>query len=208
MSDKRAPGRLRRSALLVAVAVFIAAVGVGVMVVVTPNEESPRRSLTRLTEAVEGKDWNGVQRYIDVDAVASNYMATLLANAQGDAAAEASATLGREGVKDNDTGMGDSGADSGGTTMNPVFNELFKDSLRKGVESGSLRSDAGGIASVLLGKKPKDIDYESADVALVTVEVPAAAGATRVITLRMERVGGLWRITSVANLDDLLGPLS
>ncbi len=205
MSDTPVPGRLRRYMVLVAALVLAVAIGVGAVVASARYKESPRYSLAQLTVAVTSKDWAGVERYMDVDAVASNYMEALLTTAQGDAAAEATATLGREGVKDNDDGMGGGKAVA---DMNPVFLQRFRDSLRKGVESGSFKSDAGGIASVLLGKRPKDVDYESADVTRVTVEVPAAAGDTQVITLRMERDGDLWRITAVENLDDLLGPLS
>lgn len=205
MSDTPVSGKLRRYMILIAALVLMVAIGVGAVAASARYKESPRHSLAQLTVAVTDKDWSGVERYIDVDAVASSYMDALLTNAQGDAAAEASATLGREGVEDNGGGMD---GDESGTTMNPVFLQLFRDSLRKAVESGSLSSDAGGLASVLLGKKAKDVEYESADVALVTVEVPSATGDTQVITLRMKRAGGLWRITAVANLDDLLGPLN
>lgn len=209
MSDKKPVSAKQRFLLALIVLVLIAGGGVGLGLFREKYAESPRYSLTQLTGAVTSKDWSEVERYIDVEAVASNYMETLLANVREDGSAEdAAATLGREGVKDNGGGMGGSGAGADAATMNPVFVQKFRDSLRDGVESGSLRADAGGLVSVLLGKKPKDVKYESADVALVDVEVPAADGDTQVITLRMERSGALWRITAVENLDDLLGPLN
>lgn len=195
------PKKTQRPWLLLVALAVLALVAVVFGVLRAPRPESPEHALRQLSKAAENKDWGGVQKYMDVDAVATHYVDVALSNALGDDGADGAGAM---------AGGNAMGASSGGVgvgrTMKPVFVQRFRDSLKKRVEEGTLKADAGGVASVLRGKKPKRVSYVSRKEASASVEVPAGAGGTREVTLRMEWADDHWRIVALENIGELLGP--
>lgn len=207
-STKPIPKKSRRFSPPIAALAVIAVIAVIAGLVWVRYTQSPQYSLGQLASAAQNKDWDGVQKYMDVDAVASHFLDAALSNARGDDSAD-------DDSADDDTRMGDDTGMSGGTsgagttrTMGPAFIQRFRDALKKSIEDATLKSDAGGVSSVLLGKKPKSVTYVSKKEASATVEVPAGAGGTQDVTLRMQWADDHWRITALENVADLLGSLN
>jgi hypothetical protein len=123
-----------------------------------------------------------VQKYMDVDAVASGFIDVAISKAFG---------------------AGTSGTGTSGAGMKPKAIQQFKDSLKQSVENPT-DPKTGHLSGVLFVTKPKSVTYISKDEALVTVEVPVSAGRTQDVELRMKRADDHWRITAFENAADLL----
>lgn len=175
------PRRFLLLALLAALAVVAVVVVVGALLRAN-DTHAPQYSLEQMAKAARSKDWDGVQKYIDVDAVASTFVDAAISNAFG---ADTSGTV---------------GADS---AMKPKAIQQIKDSLEKSVENAT-STETGVLSGVLFVEKPKAVTYVSEDEALVTVEVPVSAGGTRDIRLRMKRTDDHWRIAAFENAAELL----
>jgi len=166
--------------------------------------QSPRHALAQLAAATESQDWSGVQTYVDVDAVASNFVDAALSNAQGeDAAGEED----ERGAGEDSPMRAQPRKERDTPSMKSAFVDQFGDALKQAVEDGTLNADAGGVSSVLLGEKVTDVAYVSETEAAVTMAVSDGAGRTRDIRLRMQKADDHWRIIALENIDDLLGSL-
>ena len=185
-SNERISSRRRRISWLVAgIAVALVLVGVSGALWVRYTE-TPQYSLTQLTGAARAKDWAGVQKYIDFEAVADNLIAgvTLNVNA-GDG-----------------NGSGSAGAKMA-TGMKPVFLKQLKDGMRESVASDEMKSTSG-LFGVLSAKKPtivKSVGGES----LVTVQVAKDGGGVLELKLKMRRVGDYWRIIAFGSAAEQIG---
>jgi hypothetical protein len=176
-------GKSKRFWLLLLAALAVVAVAVAVLVLVRGSDtRTPQYSLEQMANAARNKDWDGVQKYIDVDAVTSTFVDAAISNAFG---ADTSGTV---------------GADS---AMKPKAIQQIKDSLKRRVEDTS-GVGTGDLSEVLYVDKPTSVTYVSEDEALVTVEVPVSAGGTRDIRLRMKRTDDHWRIAAFENAAELL----
>jgi len=189
---------------LVAVLMAVVVVGIGAVLWMR-YAQSPRRSLAGLSDAVQARDWDGVQRYVDVDGVASHFVDSALSTARGDDVSDA----------EDERAAGGDGAMSArprkekdAPSMKSVFVGKFREALRRSVEDATLSADAGGVSSVLLGGKVKQVTYASKADASVTMAVPDGVGGTQEITLRMRWAEDHWRIVALENVGDLLGSLN
>lgn len=181
----RRPRKGRTVAIVVALALLLAAVGGGVAWV--SYTRSPGHSLALLTQAAQGKDWDGVQKYVDVDSVVSQAVDAAVARNLGD----------------DTVGLG---ALAAGLTqaMKPTLVQQAKDSLRKSVEQGKVPATGGqpGAAYIFAAKQVKSVTYIG-DMALVTVDVPQKSGPPFALRLKMKRVDDFWRVTAIENILDL-----
>jgi flagellar basal body-associated protein FliL len=110
-------GKSKRFWLLLLAALAVVAVAVAVLVLVRGSDtRTPQYSLEQMANAARNKDWDGVQKYIDVDAVTSTFVDAAISNAFG---ADTSGTV---------------GADS---AMKPKAIQQIKDSLKRRVEDTS-----------------------------------------------------------------------
>jgi len=177
------------AALLVAALLLIVAAGGLAWVNYT---RSPAYSLVMLAGAVQNKDWDGVQKYVDVEAVVGQAVDAAIAKTPG----------GETG------GLGALGVELA-PSMKPALVQQAKDALRAAVEQGAVGSGEiqGVLVSVLVARQVKSVTY-SGDEALVTVEVPRKSGAPFELRLTMKRVDDSWRVVAVENILDLPGLLS
>ena len=181
-------GAKHRRFLPLAVALGVVAVVAVVGAVLWLNfTHSPEYSLAQMASAARSKNWDGIQKYMDVDAVTSNLVDVAVAK-----------TLAQD-----TSGLGALGAGLA-QAMKPVLTQQLKDTLKKSVEEATSTA-TGGISGVLSVKSPKSVTYVSNDEVLVTLEMPAKSGGTQDIKLRMKRVDDHWRVTAFENAGDLLG---
>jgi hypothetical protein len=178
--------------LLAAVAV-IAAGAVGTSLIQQKQAEDPAYALHRLAAAADNEDWERVQRYMDVEAVALGFAETTIERAlSGDGTVDSAGAGG---------GMGSGGFPAG--KMQGRFAAQFKDLLKSRVESGDAFAE-GSLFGALLAESQGDIERVSAEEASATVEVAAADGEVEDVTLRMSRIGEDWVLVAVGGTTDLL----
>lgn len=143
---------------------------------------SPSYSLGQLAKAVQDKDWDGVQKYVDTDAIIDQAMDVLASQAP----------------EEVDSGWGVSGA-----ALLDAWKPALKDSIRKAIEEGGGGSlGSSSLTSILAADRVKSVTYIG-DEALVTIEVPRRGGKSMDLKLRMTRFDDFWRITAIENIDDL-----
>lgn len=150
---------------------------------------SPEYSLGQLASAVENKDWDGVEKYVDIEALIGQVV---------DAATS-------KALEEDDSGFGALAAGLA-QSMKPALVQQVKDSLKEGVEQGPSDEDGapgGALAGVFIAKKVKSVTYIG-DEALVTVEVPDG-DSTYELKLKMKRVDNFWRVVGIENILDLPG---
>ena len=147
---------------------------------------SPGYSLGQLAVAVERNDWDGVQKYVDLDSLIGQIIDVAVSKT----------------IETDTSGFGALAAGLA-QSMKPTLIQQAKDSWRKSVESGSSSSGgtSGNFRPVFAAKRVKSVT-RIGDEALVTVEVPSS-GTTYDVRLRMKRVDNFWRVTSIENLSDL-----
>jgi hypothetical protein len=176
-------GRPRRFLLLAVAALAVVAAVVAVGAVLRTNDtHAPQYSLEQMANAARNRDWDGVQKYMDVDAVASAFVDVAISTAFGDDTSRSGAV---------------------GAGMKPKAIQQIKDSLKRSVENAT-STESGDLSGVLFVDKPKAVTYITKDEALVTVEVPLSAGGTRDIGLRMKWADDHWRIAAFDNAAELL----
>jgi hypothetical protein len=171
---------------LLAAAVLVV-VGVAGALAWVNYTRSPEYSLGQMASAAQNKDWDGVQKYMDVDAVTSNLVDVAMSQAL---------------TKDT-TGLGALGAGLA-QAMKPALTQQLKDTLRKSVEDATSTA-TGGISGVLRAKSPKSVTYVTKTEVLVTLKMPDKTGGTQDMKLRMKWADDHWRVTAFENAVDLLG---
>lgn len=171
-------------ALVVALILLLVAVGGGLAWV--NYTRSPTYSLGMLANAARNKDWDGVQKYVDVDAVVSQAV---------DAAVGQRLTSDTSGFGGLVAGLAQS--------MKPALIQQAKAAFKKSIESGQVSvGGLGGVASIFAGQRVKSVTFIGEE-ALVTVEVPQDAVAPFNLKLKMKRVDDFWRVTAVENILEL-----
>lgn len=188
----RGSGRKLPWPWLAALAVVAIAVVAGALLW-SKGASAPERVLEQMAAAAESKDWGAVQRYMDVDAVASGFIDVALDEAFG---GESSGTVAPAG------GMG-TGKVGSGTAMRTKSIEGVKATMKAAV-ANAVGSKPGVLSSVLFTSESEQIEYLGEDVALVTVEIPLGGSETQPVVLRMERADRAWRITAFENARELL----
>jgi len=144
------------------------------------NYTSPRYSVGQLARAAADGDWDGVQKYVDVEAVVSHRV---------DAA-----TMGTFGG--GDSWLGAVGAKLA-ESAKPGLTQGASNLLRTGIEMGPDRPNAAvDLAGLFALKSVKSVTY-AGDQALVTVAAPYGKERTIDVTLRMKRVDNFWRVIAV-----------
>lgn len=147
---------------------------------------SPGYSLGQLAKSVENKDWDGVQKYVDIEAVVGQVIDVAVSKA----------------VEEDDSGFGAFAAGFA-QSMKPGLVQQAKDELRKSIEDGSVSSKGDeSLRSYFSAEKVKSVT-RIGDEALVTVEVPDG-DKTLDLKLKMKRVDDFWRIIAIENIEDLL----
>jgi len=176
----------KRGGRTAAVAVILLLVAVGVGVAWVSYTRSPTYSLGMMANAARSKDWDGVQKYVDVDAVVGHAV---------------DAALG-QGLKSTTSGFGGLVAGLAQSTK-PALSQLAKASFKNSIESGQVSlGGLVGVASIFVGQRVKSVTFTGNE-ALVTVEVPQDAVAPFDLKLRMKRVDDFWRVTAIENILEL-----
>jgi Protein of unknown function (DUF2939) len=174
-----------RTPLIIAALVLIALlVGAGLWWL--DYTRSPAYSIGQLAQAVQDRDWNGVQKYVDIDAVVGQVV---------DAAVGKSTEGGTSGLEPLLQQLAGS--------AKPALVQRAKDALRQAIESGGSWSGygLGSLVGVCAANQVKSVDYIG-DEALVAVAVPYG-GKVFDVRLRMKRVDDHWRVTAIENVLDL-----
>jgi hypothetical protein len=183
--------RRSRAALIVTLALIaiLLLAGIGAAVWWIDFTHSPAYSIGQLAEAVQRRDWDGVQKYVDIDSVVRHAVDAAVSKA----------------VKQDTTGLGALAAGIVKSTKADLVAQA-KLTLRQGVEQGQSTLATDSISSVgfFAINQVKSVTYVG-DEALVTVEVPLARGKPLELKLRMKRVGDHWRVIAIDNILDLLG---
>jgi len=147
---------------------------------------SPKYSLNQLAQKAAAKDWDGVQKYVDFDAVVSHEVdATTTALVGG-----------------SDTWYG---AIAAGVAewAKPTLTRGTKYVMRTGIEMGPDRPEtAVELTGLYAAMSVKTVTYEGGQ-ALVTVEAHYGDERTIDFTLRMKRVDDFWRVIAVEDFPEL-----
>lgn len=183
-------------AVVMIVAAAAVAVFAGPRVLV--DTKTPDYSLGQLAAAARSRDWAGVQKYVDIDSVASLYVDQLLTNAMG-GESESSAPNPMGGSAHRETPS----TKSGSSAMKDTFVRQFGQSLQQGVEGGAL-TPGEGISGVLLAGKAKSVKYVGADEAQVTLELSGDEGESIEVGALMARTDDYWRIVALDEVSNLL----
>jgi hypothetical protein len=175
-----------RTALVVALILLLALVlGAGIWWL--NYTRSPTYSLGQLAQAVQDRDWVGVQKYVDVQAVVGQAV---------DAAVSKSLNGDTSGIGSLATGLAQS--------AKPTLVQQATELLRKSVETRATSSGdgVGSLVGFFAANQVKSVTYVSDGEALVTVAVPYS-GQVFDLRLRMKRTGDHWRVTGIENILDL-----
>jgi hypothetical protein len=151
---------------------------------------SPSYCLAQISIGVQERDWDRVDKYVDVDAV--------VASAMDSAAA---------GLTQNDPPSYIKLTSNVAKATSPYVAEKVEDALRKSVEHGpssATEPAAGSLRDVLAVMSVKNVTYDEKG-ALATVGVRNASGAPVNLAIRMQRgfFTRHWRITAIENILDL-----
>lgn len=184
-SAKKSRGRLV-VALMVAGVLLIAVVGGLVWMNYT---RSPAYSLGLLASAAQNRDWDSVQKYVDVEAIVGKAV---------------DAALGKT-LKEDTSGLGALGAELAQSTK-PALVQQAKEVLRQSIErgAGAILPNRSWLVSSFVVKQVRSVTYIG-DEALVTVEVPLKPGAPFELKLKMKRVDDFWRVVAIENILDFPG---
>jgi hypothetical protein len=174
-----------KTSLIVAVVVLVAILaGAGLWWL--DYTRSPAYSIGQLAQAAQNRDWIGVQKYVDIEAVVGQVV---------DAAVSRS-------VKGDTSGLEPLLRQLAGSAK-PALVQRAKDALRQAIESGGSWSGygLGSPVGVYAANQVKSVTYVG-DEALVSVAVPYG-GKVFDVRLRMKRVDDHWRVTAIENVLDL-----
>lgn len=188
----------RRIAIIAVAAVVVVAAAIAVALAWEPPG-SPERSLRDLRTAAAAGDWSGVEARFDAGSVATVYVNAALEGAFADDDA-------RTGTTGTTRGMG--GSVGVGADMESAFVQRFTDAFKTAIEEGTLSADEGGIAAILLGDAPFEVETTGDAEATARISVPTAAGATEDVVLRMQRADDHWRVVALDGITDLTGPFN
>ena len=163
--------------------------GIGAAVWWIDFTHSPAYSIGQLAEAVQRRDWDGVQKYVDIDSVVRQAVDAAVSTA----------------VKQDTSGLAALAAGVAQFTK-PALVAQTKQTLRTSVEQGqsTLTTDSISLVGFFAINQVKSVTYVGGD-ALATVELPLARGKPLELKLRMKRVGDHWRVIAIDNILELLG---
>jgi len=196
--------RRRFQLLLLAAVAVIAITAVGIALLDSRDVGSPEHSLAQMTKAVRSGDWNRVQEYMDIDAVASSFVDATMATAlEGDAPDALTGNVGGMGGGGNTPGSSGSGLAG---TMKDTFIQQFRNSVKQSVEARG-KTSTGEPSTLLLLEDPTSVELVSETEALATVSASTGDG-TRDVVIRMVRAGDHWRIMALENFADLMSSVS
>jgi hypothetical protein len=184
------PGTFRLR-LLVAAALLgvLLLAGLGVVAWWVSFTRSPAYSIEQLSTAMRHRDWDGFQKYVDVEAIAAGAFGALESEPAAQDSAETS-VADTEYVQMMGHGLAD------------TVNEGIKYAFDKGPSSATL---AGSVFSTAItARDVKSVAYTGGEAAVV-VEIPLAEGGSTDVKLRMKRVGDHWRVVAVENAAELVG---
>jgi hypothetical protein len=182
------PSRPAKSrTLLIIVALVLIALLVGAGLWWLDYTRSPAYSVGQLAQAVQDRDWVGVQRYVDVQAVVGQAV---------DAAVSKSLNGDTSGIGSLVTGLAQS--------AKPALVKQATELLRSSVETRATSSvdGVGSLVGFFAANHVKSVTYLSDAEALVTVAVPYS-GQVFDLRLRMKRTGDHWHVTGIENILDL-----
>lgn len=196
--------RLPKPLLLAAVALVALAV-IAFALLQDRRTGTPEYSLGQMTEAVRSGDWDGVQKYMDIDAVAGSFVDATLANAMGEDSPDALGG-GAGGMGGGGNAPGSSGPGLA-ETMKDVFVRQFREAVKRSVEARG-KTSTGDPSTLLLIENPTSVESVSETEVLATVQVRTDAAGTQDIAVRMIRAGDHWRIISLENFAELMSSVS
>ena len=148
---------------------------------------SPAYSLGQLAQAVQDRNWVGVQKYVDVQAVVNQAV---------DAAVSKPLSGDTSGIGSLVTGLAQS--------AKPALVQQATELLRTSVETRATSSSdgAGALVQFFAANQIKSVTYVNDGEAVVTVAVPYS-GKVFDVRLRMKRVDDHWRVRGIENILDL-----
>ena len=176
--------------------------------------QTPAYSIARLSKATQGRDWNGVQKYLDVNAVVGQIAkvdARKMAESQMTTSAvgstySATSTAGPKGASSVVTRTVTATMVAGAVNAISDFMALGlqqaeMQAFQKSVQDGSWK-ETDTIAVYFTGTKPKSVTYDGGD-AIVTVGVQDVTTGPFDVRMRMTRSGKQWKVVSIENVADL-----
>lgn len=152
---------------------------------------TPRFALTRLAQSAQGGDWEGVRRYMEVDAVADDIVDSAIEQALADRESQ----IGQLGL------LGEGLAAGIAEAMKPQLAEEVRAQMREQVEAqeGSARTWFGAI---VVGADPESLDVQNGEARAVVV-LPYRGQRVR-LDLGMQRADGRWRVVTLNNAAELV----
>lgn len=188
------PGRSRRTsggrALLIALLV-IAILVVIALVAWRQYSTTPRYALTQLAQSAQAGDWEGVQTWMDVDAIADDIVDAAIDQALADRESE----IGQLGL------LGEELAAGIAEVMRPRLAEEVRAQMREQIEAqdGDIRRYLGAM---VVANNPEALEV-SGDSARAVVELPYRGRQVR-LDLGLTRSGDAWRVVRLNNAAELV----
>jgi hypothetical protein len=186
-SPRRGRGR---STLLVLGIVLLVLVVIGVLAW-RQYTTSPRYALTQLALSAQSGDWEGVQTWMDVDAVSDDIVDAAIEQALADRESE----IGQLGLLGEELAAGIAEA------MRPRLAEEVREQMREQIQSqdGDARRYFGAL---YIGNNPEALEV-SGDQARAVVELPYRERQVE-LDLGLQRAGDAWRVVQLNNAAELV----
>lgn len=192
-SNRRRSGS-RIALIVVAVAAVVLIGGVVAAFAWSNYTRSPQYSLKMLGKAVGDHDWDGFQRYVDVDAIA---------NQAFDAAMSQST---KETLEKDDSGFGALGAALAQgivQSLKPAFVEQVRTAIKTAITSeDDANTDGVGALPARVRTSTQVTVQREGDTAMVSLK---SKDTTQALELRMKRVDDHWKVVAIVNIVELVG---
>lgn len=183
------PSRRRRGGLIALIVILALVVAAAVFWMWYTT--TPQYAITRLAQNAQAGNWEGVQRYMDTDAIANDIVDAALEQALADREGQ----LGQLGL------LGEQLAEGIIESMRPRLVDEVREQMREQVQAQD--GDARGwLGSIVVGGNPERLQRDGNE-ARAVVQVPYR-GRQVDLDLGMIRQDDQWRVVQLNNAPELV----